>query len=195
MLLQYWVMTESDSKPEVSQGDVVEVADRGDGRDNTADDRDNTSAELDKVSDARDERANARDERAKQRDEARGGTDQSAASDRAGAKRDRQGGASNRKHAGHDRVAAATDRALSARERAAVLVDELTGGPTAERQGILEFERDITRARRTMHLYVLNVVDVDGLKTINDSHGHAAGASNYSAKSLTRSVAMSVPTT
>lgn len=142
-------------------------------RDLTADDRDRTADAHDQASQARDNRSEARDERAEER-ERNQPCDPTAAADRAGAKRDRQGSANDRKHAEHDRVAAATDRALSARERNALLVDGLTGVHRRE-AGLLELEREIMKAKRTGHPFVLAFLDVDGLKTTNDTRGHAAG--------------------
>lgn len=142
-------------------------------RDLTADDRDRTADAHDQASQARDHRSDARDERAEERERTQP-YDPTAAADRAGAKRDRQGSANDRKHAEHDRVAAATDRALSARERDALLVDGLTGVHRRE-AGLLELEREILKARRTGHAFVLAFLDVDGLKTTNDTAGHAAG--------------------
>jgi len=53
-------------------------------------------------------------------------------------------------------------------------LDGLTGvylrGP-----GHVELVREMAKARRTKEPLVLAFVDVDGLKSINDSHGHAAG--------------------
>ncbi|HVF15191.1 MAG TPA: GGDEF domain-containing protein [Acidimicrobiales bacterium] len=168
-------MAETHPTPSDEQRDDVELAGLGgDDRDQTADERDHTSEAFDKASDDRDERADARDARAESREGAESRFDPGAVSDRAGAKRDRQGGASDRKHAEHDREAASTDRDLSARERATFLVDELTGAHRRE-AGILELEREITRAKRTKHPFVLVFIDVDRLKATNDSQGHAAG--------------------
>jgi diguanylate cyclase (GGDEF)-like protein len=41
--------------------------------------------------------------------------------------------------------------------------------------GVIELEREISRVRRSEQPLVLAFVDVDHLKAINDSHGHAAG--------------------
>jgi diguanylate cyclase (GGDEF)-like protein len=53
-------------------------------------------------------------------------------------------------------------------------MDELTGayrrGP-----GMVELEREMSRAKRTKHPFVIGFIDVDGLKARNDSLGHAAG--------------------
>jgi diguanylate cyclase (GGDEF)-like protein len=39
----------------------------------------------------------------------------------------------------------------------------------------LELEREVMRAHRTGKSFVLAFVDVDGLKSVNDSEGHAGG--------------------
>lgn len=39
----------------------------------------------------------------------------------------------------------------------------------------MELEREIAKAKRTKSQFVLAFIDVDGLKTTNDSHGHGAG--------------------
>lgn len=52
--------------------------------------------------------------------------------------------------------------------------DELTG--LANQRGLLEVARDYPRKRRSGDLDLAVVyVDVDGLKAVNDTHGHAAG--------------------
>lgn len=154
--------------------DVERAAHKADDRDQTADERDRTAEAIDQASDDRDERADARDKRAEIREADDARLDVGAASDRAGAKRDRQGGATDRRHAVDDREAASTDRDLSARERAVSLVDELTGAHRRD-AGILELEREVTKAQRTKQPFVLVFIDVDGLKRENDSRGHAAG--------------------
>jgi diguanylate cyclase (GGDEF)-like protein len=40
---------------------------------------------------------------------------------------------------------------------------------------VIDLRREIDRARRTEGALVVAFVDVDGLKAINDTHGHAAG--------------------
>lgn len=143
-------------------------------RDRTADDRDRTSDAHDESADARDARSDARDARADARDKAKHTVDTTAASDRAGAKRDRQVSAGDRRHSEDDREAASADRVHSSRERAAMLLDGLTGAHRRD-PGLLELEREVTKAHRTATSFVLAFVDVDGLKTLNDSQGHAAG--------------------
>jgi len=149
---------------------------------------DQTADAHDQAADARDVRSEQRDARAETRERAATAVDPGAASDRAGARqdrrsgagdragsrRDRQGGAGDRADAERDRQAAATDRHLSADERAVLLVDGLTGVRRRE-VGLLELEREITRARRTGQSFVLTFIDVDGLKATNDTYGHAAG--------------------
>lgn len=87
-----------------------------------------------------------------------------------------------------DRAAAASDRRLAARDRArsaedwasalaALRVahfDDLTG---AHRRGFGEdlFRAEIHRARRSGAPLALVIVDVDGLKDVNDRKGHLAG--------------------
>jgi diguanylate cyclase (GGDEF)-like protein/PAS domain S-box-containing protein len=54
------------------------------------------------------------------------------------------------------------------------LVDELTG--LANRRGFAFFaEAEVARARREKQSAVVVFADIDGLKAINDQHGHAAG--------------------
>lgn len=145
-------------------------------RDHNAADRDRTSDAHDETALARDARADARDARAETRERERGGAhpDTNPASDRVAAKRDRRGSGGDRKHVEHDRDAASEDRVHSARERSALLIDVLTGvhlrGP-----GLLELEREVTKAHRTGKPFVLAFVDVDGLKALNDSRGHGTG--------------------
>jgi diguanylate cyclase (GGDEF)-like protein/PAS domain S-box-containing protein len=58
--------------------------------------------------------------------------------------------------------------------QALALVDELTG--LANRRGFAFFaEAEVARAHREQHTSVVVFADIDGLKQINDAHGHAAG--------------------
>ena len=59
-------------------------------------------------------------------------------------------------------------------ERANLVVDALTGAHQRA-PGLAELEREIVKARRTGQPFVLAFIDVDGLKAINDTQGHAAG--------------------
>jgi diguanylate cyclase (GGDEF)-like protein len=54
-------------------------------------------------------------------------------------------------------------------------VDELTG-VLRRRAGMLSLEREVAQAHRSITgALTLAFIDVDGLKTVNDEHGHAAG--------------------
>ncbi len=54
------------------------------------------------------------------------------------------------------------------------LVDELTGAHRRT-SGLFELEREVIRARRTNQVFTVVFIDIDGLKAVNDLHGHAAG--------------------
>jgi len=82
---------------------------------------------------------------------------------------------SDRAQAAHDRQQSALDRELAARDREHAGTDELTG---ARRRGIglEELGNEMERARRESDgSLVAAFVDVDGLKSVNDMEGHAAG--------------------
>jgi diguanylate cyclase (GGDEF)-like protein len=143
-------------------------------RDVVAQARDMVAHARDMVAQAHDSVADARDKSAEAREKAAGIVDSRAAEDRAQAKRDRQRAASDRALAASDRAAARLDRAVGAAERLASSMDGLTGAYLRV-PGFVELEREMARARRTDQPLVLAFVDVDGLKVVNDSRGHAAG--------------------
>lgn len=146
--------------------------------------------------------AEKRDEAARHRDMAAEIRDQAASRrDRAMADRERamaEGGATFEaavKHAEEARTLAAADRALAAEDRqkaardrlraaqdraetlAALYyahLDDLTGAYRRGR-GEQAVQAEIDRARRSDGMLVLAVIDVDGLKRLNDEKGHAAG--------------------
>ncbi len=104
------------------------------------------------------------------------------------AEHDRVKAATDRARAAEDRASAVADRARAARERVEALraesetrhdllvagTDELTGVWT-RRIGLANVDREIERARRTGSSLILIFIDVDGLKEVNDTEGHAAG--------------------
>lgn len=143
-------------------------------RDRVADARDLASEARGVAAEARDSRATARDNRAETRERDVAEVDEGAASDRAEARQDRRGAEGDRADADADRLAALSDRVVSAAERAVSSIDGLTGVHRRD-AGTVELEREVARAKRTGHSYVVAFVDVDGLKAKNDSLGHRAG--------------------
>jgi diguanylate cyclase (GGDEF)-like protein len=153
------------------------------------------SAERLRVASSRDENARQRDVNARARDRAAEKRDATAANldrDRgvgglsaeeaqrfaAGvlvrAAADRKRAAADREQAAVDRAAADGDRERARRELRNAQLDPLTGAFGRE-LGMATLEREMNRARRGKECLVLACTDVDGLKQINDRHGHAAG--------------------
>lgn len=137
-------------------------------RDLAAQRRDGSGEQRDEVADLRDEVAVARALDEDQPDTA------DPVTVRNDAWHDRVAGARDRVQAAGDRAAAFADRQAAARDRRHAAVDGLTGVYTRE-AGLIEIERDVARAGRTGHPLVLAFVDVDRLKLVNDTLGHAAG--------------------
>lgn len=109
------------------------------------------------------------------------GDRRSGATERIDAERDRQtslsdrgSGADARIHAELDRQRSQGDRGASAADREHASLDALTGAYVRS-AGVLELDRELSRARRTDQSFVLAFIDVDRLKTVNDRGGHAAG--------------------
>ena len=102
------------------------------------------------------------------------------------AKRDRALAGEQQQLASRDRRAAAVDRELAERERRyaradrealaslLALTDPLTGA-RMRAAGLTDLERELVRCHRTGGRIVVVYVDVIGMKTINDTEGHAAG--------------------
>ena len=149
-------------------------------RDDVASARDAAAAARDRTAAAHDRAAEARDataERREQRALAAGNLDAALRPLR----RARLASATARKKAALERDAAAADRHAAAmdREHAAVDrryagLDELTG-VFRRGTGELALTHEIHRSRRSGGPLVLAVIDVDGLKRVNDREGHAAG--------------------
>lgn len=174
--------------------------DDGDDRDVAAGRRDAAGDLRDRAGSARDLRGDERDRSAESRDRAaavaerRPGSDISgaehlrsakardeAAADRSRSFQDRQAGADERARAVSDRLTASVDRLIalsdrsaSAADREIASMDELTGAHLRG-AGLFELQREIDRARRNGQPLGLAFVDVDHLKHVNDSLGHAAG--------------------
>jgi diguanylate cyclase (GGDEF)-like protein len=170
-----------------------------DGREHAAADRDEHASERDRSQAAADQRARGRsgaadeqaasnrDQAAEDRHHAAADRDQSvsdrdvsqAAADQRAVNRSES--ARDRVHATSDREAAIEDRAGADRDyglRRADLrraqLDQLTGAFGRE-IGLSLLDREIDRARHGNGHLVLAYIDVDGLKQVNDGHGHGAG--------------------
>jgi diguanylate cyclase (GGDEF)-like protein len=170
-----------DSAAELRDGTADLRDGTADGRDGSADERDRIADERDRIADDRDlvaeqfegmiqagMSADALNWSAMARSEAR--------NDRRQASEDRRAGATGRRQAERDRDAAMADRVASASERLSASVDGLTGVYRRDR-GFAELQREVARAHRGAEPLVVAFVDVDHLKVINDSYGHAAGDS------------------
>lgn len=109
-------------------------------------------------------------------DRARAGRDRAQATgDRAHAGGDRAQAGGDRDEAACDRAHAEGDRDQAAHDREQAGIDELTG---ARRRGVglEDLDNEMKRARRESEgRLVAAYVDVDGLKSVNDEQGHAAG--------------------
>jgi diguanylate cyclase (GGDEF)-like protein len=86
----------------------------------------------------------------------------------------RKRAAADRHQAAEDRKRAAEDRQAADAELELAYVDHLTG---AYRRGAGEaaLNNEMIRAKRADGPLIIAFIDVNGLKTINDRHGHGAG--------------------
>jgi diguanylate cyclase (GGDEF)-like protein len=187
------VADQRDQAAELRDGAADKRDDAADQRDAAAEQRDDAGEQRDQAaekaeaslsvgagSDATGRSASARRDAASDRrqasdDRREGASERSQAElDRDTALADRGAGARGRRQAGVDRQTSVGDRASAARERRSASIDGLTGVYVRD-AGLVELEREIVRARRTDQSLVVAFVDVDGLKLINDSHGHGAG--------------------
>jgi diguanylate cyclase (GGDEF)-like protein len=94
---------------------------------------------------------------------------------------DRLAAAGGRATARSDRSASAGDRLTSSSDREAARadlmaegVDELTGA-LRRQVGMAAVGRELERTRRSGASLTVAFIDVDGLKAVNDAHGHRAG--------------------
>ena len=79
-----------------------------------------------------------------------------------------------REAAAEDRLAAALDRDDAAEDLRHAYRDELTGA-LLRTAGAEQLSQAADRAHRTGEPLVIGFLDVDGLKAVNDAHGHGAG--------------------
>lgn len=123
-----------------------------------------------------DERAHARSDRlTSMADRASAGSERAQSEkDRTVALSNRESGAGERARAEDDRSASRADRGASARERDHYSFDTLTGAHVRA-AGVVELGREISRAARTGQSLIVAYIDVDNLKSVNDSAGHGAG--------------------
>jgi diguanylate cyclase (GGDEF)-like protein len=159
------------------------------GRVQAAEERSREAEMWDVLADRRDAEAEERDRAAERRDREVASAETALAADADGpltrllgaAARLRAAAAVDREQAANDRRLAARDRARAAVERRQALgalhdaqFDDLTG---AHRRGAGEeaLRAEIERARRADGRLVLGIVDVDGLKQVNDTAGHLSG--------------------
>jgi diguanylate cyclase (GGDEF)-like protein len=146
-------------------------------RAHAAHDRSLTADERDRTGDLRDEHSRERDDHAADMAD---GSDadhlliEQLASLRAASAADRERARLDRLRAAQDRAAAAMERARLESELRLAHLDELTGAYRRE-MGRLAIAHEIDRARRSDGRFIVAFVDVDRLKQVNDSEGHAAG--------------------
>jgi diguanylate cyclase (GGDEF)-like protein len=152
-------------------------------RDLTGRRRDRSAAERDRVAMERDLEAMRRsdpapcvaDRLAAARDRTSASLDRiRAADDRREAAMDRQVSSLDRWQASLDRLRDAHDRRHSRADYTSLSHDELTG-LLRRGTGMARLDQEITRMRRTGGTLTVAFVDVDHLKTVNDTHSHAAG--------------------
>jgi diguanylate cyclase (GGDEF)-like protein len=167
----------------------------------TADQRDEVARTRDLTAVARDRTAAARDDAARSRDRAAEARERHAAetgdvdeavtalrSLRVFAESVRRAAKLERGSAAADREAAAADRERAAADRRYAGLDELTG-IFRRGTGEIALTNEVARSRRLDQSLVLAMIDVDGLKIVNDSQGHSSG------DALLRGVAAAISST
>jgi diguanylate cyclase (GGDEF)-like protein len=147
-------------------------------RQSTARDRDHAATDRDLTAGLRDEWSRGRDasaaELTRPSSKREGQLVRELEKVRARAAAARLRSAEDRAQAAMDREAAAHERARLETELEAANLDDLTGVYRRE-MGRLVLKHEIDRARRADGRLVVAFVDVDGLKGLNDTEGHAAG--------------------
>jgi len=152
-------------------------------RDLTARQRDRAAAERDRLGLDRDLQAMRRDDAptsvadrlAAARDRNSASLDRiRAADDRREAAMDRQMSALDRWQGSVDRLREAQDRRQARAEHARLSHDELTG-LLRRGAGVARLDLELTRVRRSGSTLSVAFVDVDDLKSVNDTDGHEAG--------------------
>jgi diguanylate cyclase (GGDEF)-like protein len=159
------------------------------------DTRDDQAGERDRVADERDNQADQRDVEADERDHAAEAAERHPAGgvlidlrerhklcqlrEQAGAERqqaasDRAIAADDREQAGLDRQMAAQDRDDALEEHEVSQRDQLTG-VLQRGAGLIALQGEAARSSRSGASFSVGFIDVDGLKHINDEHGHGAG--------------------
>jgi diguanylate cyclase (GGDEF)-like protein len=165
-----------------------------DGREHAAADRDEHASERDRSQAAADQRAGGRsgaaddrehavadrhhaaedrDQSVSDRDVSQAAADQRAVN-RSESARDSVHATSDREAAIEDRAGADRDYGLRRADLRRAQLDQLTGAFGRE-IGLSLLDREIDRARHGNGHLVLAYIDVDGLKQVNDGHGHGAG--------------------
>jgi diguanylate cyclase (GGDEF)-like protein len=170
----------------------AKLLDSAEERDRSAHERDLAAVERDQAAAARDIEMAQRDATHERYDRARvvtgaevvvraAGLRKRAAEHRAEAARQRERAVADRKAAARDRAAALRERRLARADREALVQalaawehDPLTGARTRA-AGLADLDRELDRSRRLGVGLVVAYVDVVGLKSVNDSAGHAAG--------------------
>ena len=142
-------------------------------RDESAHRRDLSAIARDRSADARD-RAAARRESTLPTQDADRRVKRALSGLRSAAALDRAAAAADRERAAADREAAAIDRRQSRVDLARAHLDDLTG-VYSRGLGQETLRNEVARAHREAHPFTLAFLDVDGLKALNDSNGHAAG--------------------
>ena len=170
-----------------------------DERDRAADERDQAAEARDRAAEARESSSKTRDglasREASDGENTAQGDRRSAAADRRQASSDRRSGQAARQRAQEDRTGSSTQRESGSSDRAAAEVDRKTasvdrGNSATDRSdaaqdaltstylrgpGFARLNEQIQTAKDTLQTLTLAFVDVDHLKTVNDSLGHSAG--------------------